>query len=98
MTYEPLNSLKKNDFISPYWSIEQLETIANARRVIGFGGAFPPYTGLVNKFSSARDFDDAFKLREVNKKKSIDVSKKPHDYVESLSDQQPIIAGSPIHS
>jgi len=98
MRYEPLNSLKKNDFTSPNWTNKQLEMIADARRVIGFGGAFPPYKGLVNKFVNAKDFDGAFKLREVNKKKSIEISKKPFDYVESLSDQQPIIAGSSVNS
>jgi len=33
--------------------------------VIGFGGAFPPYTGLVNKFNDAKCFEEAFELRDV---------------------------------
>jgi hypothetical protein len=74
MRYEPLNSLNKNKFVSPLWTQERLEAIAEARRVIGFGGAFPPYEGLVNKFCDACDFDEAFKLRPYNRsqKKSVE--------------------------
>lgn len=42
--------------------------VMRARRVIGFGGAFPPYEGLVKKFIRAEDFDQAFSLRPVVKK------------------------------
>lgn len=66
MRFEPLDSLKKNEFISPLWSIKQLELVAKARRVIGYGGAFPPYEGLVNKFKNAKSFEDAFSLRPEN--------------------------------
>ena len=42
--------------------------MAAARRVIGYGGAFPPYKGLVNKFEQAAQdhdsFDAAFRLRD----------------------------------
>jgi hypothetical protein len=38
--------------------------VAKARRVIGFAGAFPPYEGLVDKFNRAKDFHDAFELRD----------------------------------
>jgi len=68
MRYEPHTALIKNRYISPNWNQDQLEMIAEARRVIGFGGAFPPYRGLVDKFTTATDFYDAFKLREVTKK------------------------------
>jgi hypothetical protein len=37
--------------------------VADARRVIGFGGAFPPYDGLRKKFNSASIFSEAFGLR-----------------------------------
>lgn len=67
MRYEPLDSLKKNQFISPYWTSDKLELVADARRVIGFGGAFPPYKGLVEKFISADNFEQAFELRPQNK-------------------------------
>ena len=63
MRYEPLNSLVKNKYISPHWTPERLEMVAKARRVLGFGGAFPPYEGLVKKLKSARSFEDAFSLR-----------------------------------
>lgn len=72
MRYEPLDSLKKNRFISLYWTREQLEAIADARRVIGYGGAFPPYDGLIGKFKNAKSFDDAFKLRSIKKDQEID--------------------------
>ncbi len=62
MRFEPLTSMKKNQYISPFWTLEQLEAVAKARRVLGFGGAFPPYEGLVNKFKNAIDFDEAFSL------------------------------------
>lgn len=63
MRYEPLNSLVKNKYISPHWTPERLEMVAKARRVLGFGGAFPPYEGLVRKLKSARSFEEAFSLR-----------------------------------
>jgi len=62
MRYEPLNSLVKNKYVSPHWTLKQLEMVARARRVLGAGGAFPPYTGLVNKFKDASSFEDAFSL------------------------------------
>ena len=63
MRFEPLDSLNKGQFISPYWTAKRLEMIANARRVIGYGGAFPPYKGLVDKLQTASSFDEAFGLR-----------------------------------
>lgn len=64
MRYEPLFTLEKNIFISPKWDAHKIELIQHARRVIGYGGAFPPYEGLVKKFNDANDFDEAFGLRE----------------------------------
>jgi len=37
--------------------------VADARRVLGYGGAFPPYAALVEKLRRARDFAEAFSLR-----------------------------------
>lgn len=65
MRFEPNNSLKKNQFVSPLWRSEQLEAIADARRVIGYGGAFPPYEGLVKKLNNSKEFSDAFRLRPI---------------------------------
>lgn len=67
MRYEPLFTLEKNVYVSPKWTNQQIEMVQQARRVIGFGGAFPPYTGLVNKFNDAKCFEEAFELREVDK-------------------------------
>ena len=63
MRFEPLDSLKKNQHIGPRWTTEQLEMVARARRVIGYGGAFPPYEGLRKKFATAKSFEQAFVLR-----------------------------------
>ena len=63
MRYEPLNSLVKNSYISPHWSALQLEMVAQARRVMGFGGAFPPYQALLHKFRNASSFEEAFSMR-----------------------------------
>ena len=69
MRYEPLFTLEKNIYISPKWDITKIELVQNARRVIGYGGAFPPYEGLVNKFNNAKSFEKAFGLRKVKKRK-----------------------------
>jgi len=62
MRFEPLNTLKKNTFVSKKWTRELLDLVQRARRVIGYGGAFPPYKGLVNKFNRAESFEEAFSL------------------------------------
>jgi len=74
MRYEPINvcdtegnPLSKNSFISKYWSAELLEMVARARRVLGYGGAFPPYEGLKMKISNSHTFEDAFNLREPSR-------------------------------
>jgi hypothetical protein len=66
MRYQPLNgqdAFTKDSYVSQHWTIERLDMVAAARRVIGYGGAFPPYEGLMRKFCDARGFDDAFQLR-----------------------------------
>jgi len=63
MRYEPLDPRPKNTYISPNWTAEQLEMVAKARRVIGYGGAFPPYEGLKKKILEAKNFEKAFELR-----------------------------------
>jgi hypothetical protein len=64
MRYEPLFTLEKNMFISPNWDMQKIDLVQQARRVIGYGGAFPAYEGLVNKFNEANSFEEAFGLRE----------------------------------
>ncbi|KKL77345.1 hypothetical protein LCGC14_2035820 [marine sediment metagenome] len=65
MRYIPLKALNKNKFISKNWTAEELEMIADARRVIGVRGAFPPYKGLQLKILNAKNFYEAFELRPV---------------------------------
>jgi hypothetical protein len=65
MRYEPLQPRPKNTYVSPNWTAEQLEMIAKARRVIGYGGAFPPYEGLKKKILGAKTFEKAFELRPI---------------------------------
>ena len=63
MRYQPLkgeHAFEKDSYVSPGWTAEQLDMVAAARRVIGYGGAFPPYEGLVKKFKDAADSDDPF--------------------------------------
>jgi len=62
MRFEPLNALKKNRFISPLWTEQQLKMVVKARRILGYGGAFPPYKGLVDKFDRANSFKEAFSV------------------------------------
>ncbi len=63
MRYEPLSALTKNEFVGEHWTPDELEMVADARRVIGVAGAFPPYLGLVKKFGDALSFSEAFALR-----------------------------------
>jgi hypothetical protein len=62
MRYQPINTLRKDSYVSPKWTPQRLEMVAKARRVIGYGGAFPPYKGLIKKLRNARNFDEAFAL------------------------------------
>jgi hypothetical protein len=63
MRFEPPCTLEKNKHVAPKWSSRQLEMVADARRVIGYAGAFPPYEGLIKKFARATCFNEAFILR-----------------------------------
>jgi hypothetical protein len=64
MRFIPLDSLTRNGFVSPLWTAEELEMIADARRVMGHMGTFVPYGAFVNKILSASNFEEAMKLRE----------------------------------
>lgn len=63
MRYEPTKPRAKNTYVSRNWTGELLEMVSKARRVIGFGGAFPPYEGLKKKFLRARTLRTALRLR-----------------------------------
>ena len=63
MRYQPLKPCTKDSYIAPHWTENELEMIARARRVIGYGGSFPPYEGLRKKLTETANFEDAFSLR-----------------------------------
>ncbi|MDA8143228.1 MAG: hypothetical protein M0T81_04515 [Thermoplasmatales archaeon] len=63
MRYIPLNSLTRRGFVSPLWTEEQLEMIADARRVLGYAGTFVNYRALANKIIEATTFEEALFLR-----------------------------------
>ena len=62
MRYQPIlelpYSLKKNSYIAPKWDLRHLDIVARLRRVVGFGGAFPPYKALVDRFNEVNGFDE----------------------------------------
>lgn len=62
MRFEPLCTLEKGNYVAPKWTAKELEMVAKARRVIGYGGALPAYDGLVKKFNAASNFAEAFAL------------------------------------
>ena len=64
MRYQPLDALEKDSFVSPGWTPKLLEMVANARRVLGVRGTWPPYEALKRKFLDAKDLYTALKLRE----------------------------------
>lgn len=62
MRFQPVYTLKKNDYISPKWDPIRLGAVATARRVFGSGGTFPPYNGMMKvKVEGCQNFDEAFK-------------------------------------
>jgi hypothetical protein len=63
MRYQPLEPCTKDSYIPESWTGDKLEMVAKARRVMGYGGAFPPYDGLRKKFIKAKSFEEAFALR-----------------------------------
>jgi hypothetical protein len=69
MRFEPPCSLQKNAYVGPNWTPEAVEMVAEARRVIGYAGAFPPYKRLIDKFERARGFGEAFSLYPPDKVK-----------------------------
>jgi hypothetical protein len=62
MRFEPLNALERWKHIGPKWIKEKLEIVEDFRRIYGYGGVFPPYNWLVERFRRAKCFDEAFKL------------------------------------
>lgn len=70
--------------MSQNWTEEYLDMVASARRVIGYGGAFPPYKGLVNKFNKAKNFFEAFELYPIEKNTNIELKKANYNYEDTI--------------
>ena len=71
MRFIPLDSLTRNGFISPLWTSEQLEMVADARRVLGYAGTFVPYKGYADKILNSSSFEEAMELRPKRSSASI---------------------------
>ncbi|CAC12510.1 conserved hypothetical protein [Thermoplasma acidophilum] len=50
MRFIPLDALTRTGYVSPLWTPEKLEMIADVRRVLGFAGTWVPYRALADKF------------------------------------------------
>jgi radical SAM superfamily enzyme YgiQ (UPF0313 family) len=71
MRYQPLDlpyALEKDSYVSPNWTEEELEMVADARRVLGYNGAFAPYNKLKEKLEKASNLREALILRPKNPK------------------------------
>jgi len=67
MRFIPLDSLTRTGYVSPLWTAEKLEMIADARRVLGFAGTWVPYSALADKFIFSETFEQAMELRPMKK-------------------------------
>lgn len=67
MRFIPLDSLTRSGYVSKLWTKEQLEMVADARRVLGYAGTFVNFKALAEKFLSATSFEEAMELRPVQK-------------------------------
>jgi len=70
MRYIPIDATEKNAYVAPKWDLKKLDMVEESRRVIGYGGAFPPYEALIKKLDRADGFEDAFSLYPPNRGKS----------------------------
>lgn len=70
MRFIPLDSLTRTGYVSPLWTADQLEMIADARRVLGFAGTWVPYKALADKFIYSDTFEQAMELRPKEKLKA----------------------------
>lgn len=62
MRYQPLDALRKDEYVAPGWDVRALEMVVDARRVLGVNGTFPPREALRRKFLRAKTFAEAFAL------------------------------------
>ena len=72
MRFIPLDSLTRSGYVSPLWTSEKLEMIADARRVLGFAGTWVPYRALADKFLYSNTFEQAMELRPKIEKKTVE--------------------------
>lgn len=63
MRFIPLDSLTRRGYVSPLWTEEKLEMIADARRVLGYAGTFVNYKALANKFLGSTTLEEAMTIR-----------------------------------
>jgi len=62
MRFQPIYTLRKNSYIASKWDAVKLNAVQRARRVIGEGGAFAPYEGMLKvKVQGCTTFDEAFR-------------------------------------
>jgi len=62
LRFQPLYTLEKDNYVAPQWDPIRLNAVVTARRVIGAGGTFPPYKGMMEvKVKGCQTFDEAFK-------------------------------------
>jgi len=80
LRYQPLDSLKYNSHVGPFWDKERLEQFSKFRRICGFGGVFPPYKWLVERFDKSGNFDEAFEPPQRN---SLRETRAHKDYFQS---------------
>ncbi len=60
MRYIPIDATEKKGYVAPKWTLKEIEFVEESRRIIGYGGAFPPYKALIDKFDNSSSFNDAF--------------------------------------
>ena len=60
MRYIPIDATEKNAYVSAKWDLKRIDMIEESRRVVGYGGAFPPYQALIDEFDKRSSFEEAF--------------------------------------
>lgn len=85
MRFIPLDSLTRTGYVSPLWSKDKLEAIADARRVLGFAGTWVPYKALADKFISSETFEKAMELRPKKEKLSARIPPIPITTMQPIS-------------
>ena len=85
MRFIPLDSLTRTGYVSPLWSKDKLEAIADARRVLGFAGTWVPYKALADKFISSETFEKAMELRPKKEKLSARIPSIPITTMQPIS-------------